>query len=182
VTNEAGCIVIKTNCVSSSTRSLPLHLICENVQSFKRWSCGFLHCTVYWVFFFFFFFFLFHFGGDWCLLCQGYFQLIDHPLNNICRENLQTYIWISLLPTDIRYMYIWNSRVYTFAIRHKIDIVNRKTIKAACVSVTAQNRNFFFFILSSAVKKYCGLLCFTFCMQSGTWNSGCGLRLFQVQW
>jgi len=46
VTNEAGCIVIKTNCVSSSTRSLPLCLICANVQSFKWWSCGFLHCSV----------------------------------------------------------------------------------------------------------------------------------------
>lgn len=78
------------------------------------------------------------------------------------------------------YMYIWNYKRCTFAIRHKIYIVNRKTVKAACVSVTAQNKNFFF-VLSSAVTKYCGLLCFTFCMQSGTWNSGCGLRLFQVQ-
>lgn len=42
VTNEAGCVVIKTNCVSSSTGSLPLCLICENVQSSKRWCCGFL--------------------------------------------------------------------------------------------------------------------------------------------
>jgi len=33
--------------------------------------------------------------------------------------------------------------MYTFAFRHKIGIVNRKTMKAACVSVTAQNRNFF---------------------------------------
>jgi hypothetical protein len=35
VTNEAGCVVIKTICVSSSTGSFPLHLICGNVQSFK---------------------------------------------------------------------------------------------------------------------------------------------------
>jgi hypothetical protein len=88
---------------------------------------------------------LFNFGGECCLLCQGFFQLKDHPLNNICHENLQTYIWILLLPTDIRYMHIWNSRMYTFAFRHKIDIVNRKTVKAACVSVTAQNRIFFLF-------------------------------------
>ena len=86
-------------------------------------------------------------------LYQGYFQLRNHPLNNICRENLQTYIWILLLPTDIRYMYIWNSRMYSVAFRHTIDIVNWKTMKSACVNVTAQNRNFFF-VLSSAVKKY----------------------------
>jgi hypothetical protein len=175
VTNEAGYVVTKTNCVNSSA-------VVFNLWKYAKFQTMVL--SVLTLFSILGGFFLFNFGGECCLLCQGYFQLEDHHLSNVCCEDLWNYIWILLLPTDIRYMYIWNSKSYTFAIRHKTDTVNRKTLKAACVSVTAQYKDFIFVskFLSSAVKKYCGLICFTFFVCKVGRETGCGLMLFQVQW